>query len=559
MNTKRLTTIFLTISIFLTILRILTAQFLPIWGIVSASYDDALMVNNAWYLSNLEWLGPYNQNILVKGISFPLCLAFCSITGIKMTTFFILLWIISVLIFLLAIRPLIKNTTVLLIIYCILLFNPEFTNKYVILRVYRNGLSPSQVLMIFGGMFGLFLRYKQGVCKMLPYSLWGSFGFVFFWFTREDSFWIMPFMIVFAITMIVLIIMLKKSWKERCKKMFFIILPFCSLTICSFGISRINAKVYGVPIVNEFSEGAFPRALQSIMSADTGDELPQYVSVTKEKLEHLYQYSDALAELSPYFDQIWDFWSSVGRHPEGGEVEDGWFLWCFREAAAMAGYHNTLQSSQNFYTQVYEELNTAIQNGELQQGIKMPSALMPPLHDGYIESLFPTMLEALGFVFSYTNCDIDLIDSQLSSEELNNRFEEMTNNLLVHTELCTDQEMNCYAHTVSLLNHISYAYKFLGSIFTILGHIAFFYMIICFIINKELRTEEQAAKLLVLIAIYLSLFVLIAGISYNEIASCQTITVGYLSAAYPLSISFLSLSIVFALQNFKNLYKNGDE
>lgn len=543
--------LFVIASVIVTLVRLYLAYRVPIYGITNAAVDDGLMVRDANNLLNLKWLGSYNQSILVKGISFPLVLVMCALTNIPLTVMFILIWAVSSMVFLFALRPLLKKVWLMWILYVVLLFNPIFTSVWVGMRVYRNALSLSQVLIIMGGMFGVYLRCEKGFRKMLPWAILGGFGLVFFYFTREDAFWIMPFVIVFSVVMVFIFYTQKKGTRTFLRNICLILLPFLCLAAGKIVISKSNQFAYGVSITNEFTEGSFPKALKAMYAADTGDEQLDYVSISYEKMQHLYEYSPALAELKPYLDAgLWAGWAQQGRNAEDNNIEDGWFLWCFRDAAAAAGYHETAQKAQDYYERVYQELTAAFENGTLKKGISMPSALMPPLHKGYLEKLFPSMAYALKIMFLWEDLHVYEIDSTLNTQEpeMDALFEQITNNKLMHSQLRTQEEREAYTSTFAVLNKIVDIYKTPSFWVICASYLSTLFICVCLIVKKSMRTMENVARFLIVLAIYLSLLVLVGGISYTNIASCPAMNVGYLCSGYSLTLSFECLSIVFAVQ-----------
>lgn len=115
-----------------------------------------IRTDQAWKLTELKWRGRYSQMTLVKGLSFPFTLAVCYWTGLKLTTLFLLLWAVSCGFFLWAVAPSVSGRRwILVIVYVILLYNPVFANVWVGMRVYRNGVVISQVLMLTAMLLSL--------------------------------------------------------------------------------------------------------------------------------------------------------------------------------------------------------------------------------------------------------------------------------------------------------------------------------------------------------------------------------------------------------------------
>ncbi|MBR6405661.1 MAG: hypothetical protein IKS18_05660 [Lachnospiraceae bacterium] len=185
---ERITVIVLAVLVlFGAVSRLIIAAKLPIWGFVPAKQDDALMVLNGWNLYHGSWLGQYNEVILTKGIMYPLLLCVSAGTGISIHIWVMASWILASLLFSIALYPFLKNRILFLLLFGLLLLNPAFSNKYIFLRVYRNSITMTEVLLIFVGAFGCFARYRKGPVRSLPWMLLMAVGYMLLRFTREDS------------------------------------------------------------------------------------------------------------------------------------------------------------------------------------------------------------------------------------------------------------------------------------------------------------------------------------------------------------------------------------
>lgn len=97
-----------------------------------------------------------------------------------------------------AIRPVICFQWTSYPFYLLMLFNPIMASSEVIQRVYRNSITPAQVLLVFGGQFGFYLRYQYGKKFSMKWAIVTTCGFISLWFSREDTIWVVPFLIVSA-------------------------------------------------------------------------------------------------------------------------------------------------------------------------------------------------------------------------------------------------------------------------------------------------------------------------------------------------------------------------
>ena len=97
---------------------------------------------------------------------------------------------------------------------------------------------------------------------------------------------------------------------------------------------------------------------------------------------------------------------------------------------------------------------------------------------------------------------------------------------------------------VDRLNFIGDIYKVVNPILFVISIVLFVIITINVIINLIKKKYDLIPKYLILSSVLLSLIVLVFGVSYNEIASCDSIRYMYLSGAYPLLLIFELLVIL---------------
>ena len=138
---------------------------LPIMAVPKGIHDDWIMVHLADTLRSGQWLGEYNSLTLTKGMFFPLYLAvinFFHLSYLNVTAF---LYTVSCMVFVYALRPLVKKPLPRLVLYLALLWNPVSYSLQAFQRVYRNSISYIQLLFIFAGFLAVYLRRREPVKK----------------------------------------------------------------------------------------------------------------------------------------------------------------------------------------------------------------------------------------------------------------------------------------------------------------------------------------------------------------------------------------------------------
>ena len=87
--------------------------------------------------------------------------------------------------------------------------------------------------------------------------------------------------------------------------------------------------------------------------------------------------------------------------------------------------------------------------------------------------------------------------------------------------------------------------------FAILACVVYVIFTILIIVKKTIR-EKNIDLWLLLTGILCSFLVLIAGVSYNHITACFSKYYMYLSGAYPLLITFVTMTIMKAIERINS-------
>lgn len=550
---------FLLFAIFFLIIKLILMKDVTIYAITTAFADDQLMVHIAEKLLRLNWLGGYNHYTLAKGCFFPFFLAVGKFFHIDFISCVQIFYALSCYLFLRAIRPVICFQWTIYPFYLLMLFNPIMASSEVIQRVYRNSITPAQVLLVFGGQFGFYLRYQYGKKFSVKWAIVTTCGFISLWFSREDTIWVVPFLIVSAVVIFLKAIIQGFFHNVTCKKrvqyIIILLLPFLALPACRLPITLINGVVYNSWTDNELTHGAFPKVMKALYAIDMEEPTP-YTSISREKIEKVYEISPTLASIQDSLDAVMDLYAAQsGRIEENkkyGNVENGWFFWALRDAVQLEGYYKDGRTADRFYQAIYNEIEIAFKNGKLRKQATMPSALMPPWQPGMLSSLLSTIAQGDAYVSSENELFLlDRIAVDDGSDGIA-RFEWITGRRAVQTVSSIDSYI--YSDS-SAYNDSNFSYSFFNSlagIFRIIsmplasiGKICSLILLLLFFIKKQ---KQNASILLMLSGIAGGLLCLYAGVAYNELRSCSSIAYMYLCGAYPLAQVFSVLAIIAVVQ-----------
>lgn len=402
---------------------------LPIYAISNALPDDGLMVYLAENLRNGQWLGNYQRMTLVKGIGYPLFLAISNRLPLSYLSISSIFYTVSVLCFVYGVKPLFKTYKSLAVLCTVLLFSPVAAALFTFQRVYRNSISAAQVLLIIGSFAGIYYRREWSVKRQLPWIFGAMVGLTSFYFTREDAIWIMPFVLVVTLIYVISVIFLfwKAHKRDMVMRIFLILLP----CICLMGVKQtiqfLNQHYYGTAVVNELNEGAFAEMMKVIYSVEDEKELKQ-TSVSRAKLETLYENSPTLSGIRTEMDAQLAAWCGDEQYSKTWEVKDGWFFWILRDAMSDGGYYRNPDTMAEFCGNVTEELKAAIANGTLEERPTMPSAMMSPWRKGYFADTLGAMWELHRYANSYEGLHTMAAYSVDDNAGGIGRFESMTGN-----------------------------------------------------------------------------------------------------------------------------------
>lgn len=545
---KRGTVWFCLYAAVLAVLYVTLLGDIPIYAISNAVHDDLLMVEIAEEIIG----GPdYHVSVLSKGWAYPLFLRVMHKLGLAyIPTMLGLNALVSLLAAFALRRPREPFRPFHYVLYAALLLNPALSSMQVLQRVYRNGFSTMLAFVVIVAMIAVYLRRYEsprtwivwiaGMCAALP----------LFWHSREDAFWLVPFMIgVAAVTVGSALVCGRK--RRAVLILAAMLMPVACLSASTQVQRALNEKRYGMPIVNELSEGEFPRVMRAIYAVDMDE--PTYVSASREKIRLLYDYSPTLQSMQSALEIYLDSGANFARLEENrinGETENGWFFWCIRDAAQTKGFCDTLPQAQAFWGKMADELEAALDSGALARRMTMPSALMPPWVKGTGERLWKALLEIPGYVASFADTQAQTMISVDDGEGSIAHFEEMTHSAALRSD--QDAHYARASQAVGRQQKVAAAYQMIWPAVSFLGRLCALAYICVLMMRRQsgMLTRENTWMLA---GIAGALLVLYGGVGYNHAESCNSIITLYLSSAYPLVIFFDLLAIDVLFQTAKHL------
>lgn len=545
--------IILILLILITFIRVIMWFFTPIYIYSVEKADDGILYEYASQITSGNWLGTYDQLRLCKAISFSFFEAICNKLMIPYTIGLAILNILSALLICKALSPKI-NKKWLFLCYIVILFSPTGFTTLISQRNYRNAIIPFAVLLAFGGYIGLFLRRNQNVKNLYLWSIISGISLSFFWFLKEDSIWIAPF--VGTISLLILIWIIIFDRKNLLKKSISLIIPIAICLIFGLLICFMNNKYYGIFDLNDKSNSDFGKMMTNLFSIE--DDKPiqdKTIWVTQNMMEKAYNVSPTLSELKQ------DMEVCKAYTNKDDEVPGDYIVWKIRYIMSVHGYYDeNAVKSKEFCEKVNRELEDAFNNGTLIKDRKIHIASqIKGLTYIEIWNLMPKSVDWLWDFSKYDDCGI--------VESKNSGTIDEINEVQKFLRLGQNNSNNNFSIVVkNASNIIVNIYKTLAvptNILAIIGYIAF---TVCMLAEMKNRNFEKLNLWFIMTGVFLSSIVLCFELnlflSFFEEKMLITYRTFYAAGVFPLIEIFKCISIyvfICLLINFIKKYSKKDE
>lgn len=347
---------------------------------VAADADELTFLLQAHGLLAGHWLGPYTAVTLVKVPFYSMFLASSFLAGIPVLMAQQLVYVAACAFFLVAIRPAIPTwqTWRLLLLYAWLLFNPmSFLGGS---RLLRNHLYASLGVLLIASALAVMIRIDWDAKLVFAWSV--AFGIVLSaqWLTREESSWVLPFLLV---NTFVTGWLMWRSCRDRWRRNFVLLaLPYVLLGLSVLTVDVRNKTKYGIFATNEFQSRQFSDVMGALYRVNQQLPRRQYVVVPKETRERIYSASPTFAELRPSLESPGQNWTTLlscqyYQVCTDNDVVYGWFIWEIRGAAGVAGHGRSALELAQFFEQIASEINSACASGRLSCRGKRSSVIPP--------------------------------------------------------------------------------------------------------------------------------------------------------------------------------------
>ncbi|MCI5136854.1 MAG: hypothetical protein D3922_00205 [Candidatus Electrothrix sp. AR1] len=353
-------------------------------------HDDLLFVTQAHNILSGNWLGGYNQFVMIKGPVYPLFIALAYWLNIPLLSAQQLLYWLASVTTVSAFYPIVRQKWLFYLFFLFLVFNPFSYNYPWVGRVYRLGIYPSLGLLVLSCFAGLHVRLHSSWKRILIWLFGAGVFLAAFWNTREESVWILPSLLFILISMAFSLYQSKQKGRSILRIGVFL-LPLLVLLVSQYTLKIINQKKYGINAVIELKTPEFKSAYGGLLRIKS-DHWRQHYPVVKDVRKQVYAVSPAFCELKPFLEgEIGKKWQHLAS---SDDIPAEFFVWAFRDAVAYAGYADNGLDALQFYKRMGTEIDQACQAGKLDCRSRLTS-LMPPWHQEYNKLLLPTFLSIM--------------------------------------------------------------------------------------------------------------------------------------------------------------------
>ena len=257
--------------------------------------------------------------------------------------------------FLHAISPRLKNFYAKCVLYILLIFSPVGFSAYITQRTYRMAIIPYVVLLVISCFTGIYTRKEASLKQWIPWTFGAGISLSFFWYIREDSFWILP--TLFVILTLTILHYAKKQYGKRIllTRIIVLFIPFFMLATTTLYISSMNYTHYGLFTINDRSQTEFGDLMSNLYKIKDS-EAPDYCWVSKAQLQKAVNASPTLGSVKE------PLYSSHNAWRGKDEVPGDLIVWAIRDGIHSAGYYENAVTTNDFYKQVNIELEEAFKN-----------------------------------------------------------------------------------------------------------------------------------------------------------------------------------------------------
>ncbi len=528
------------------------STFIKVWLVsgqtfpaIFAPHDDLLYLSTAQKIACGRWLGEYTTFTLLKQPFYPFWIACMFWLGVPLSLSQHLFYAGSCLLFVIAIRPLLRNIPLLLfVVYAVLLFHPISYAGNQMARVVREGVYLSLPLLVLSFAIGLLLRKDTPIKNFVRWNIGLGISFAIFWLTREEGALLLPPLFILLVTLLVSIVMFSQEKKKRLKAC---CIPLALAFAVIGAVAGMNKIYYGMFTTCEQVQRDYTDAYGAMLRVKP-KVFQRYLLIPHEMRERIYAVSPAFAKLQPFLDgDVLNGWAHWGPYAEK-EISTH-FMFAFRDAVALAGYYRSADIACGYYRRLASEINAVCDAGKL-ECYKKDNSFMPK--SAYRaawrnEDLNLLISTCADLAVSMTKLSEISMTPRLESdapEEVQRFYQDMTRDRISPTRqnpLPLPRQQKVDAVKTRVLEGLFFLYRCFTPTLVVLGLAAYFFHVILIFIRRR-----ADLSFLIITALLLAASSRIFMLSLVQVTLDPNFThiILYKSSAFPLLAAFPLLSII---------------
>ncbi len=398
----------------------------PVRVIGNSPQDDFLFVRLAHHLSLGDWLGPYNQLTLAKGMFYSVFLTVVHFARVPLKIAEQIVYLAASGLTAELVRRRTGNVYFGGSLFLLLAFNPVVWNPE-LARVIREGLYLSLSLAVIVLFATVWFPSQQRKPFASPCAVISGFGLgliaAAYWLTREEGVWLVPSMGIIALIGTARIVGLGTSQKNeqaqsRSTRAKAVAVPLVLAALTCLGVDAfvagLNYRHYGIFETNELRSRSFLRAYGALTRIRP-PHWQQYVPFPADARDQAYSVSPAALELKPWLEGPYSAgWRRVGCEAipvePCREVLAGWFVWELRDAVVLAGHYGTAAEAMKFYETLARQIDMACSNHKI-ECLPQRDTLAPPFRAEYLKQFIHESLASAKIMLSLKDVPVRALPS----------------------------------------------------------------------------------------------------------------------------------------------------
>ncbi|SFG80016.1 hypothetical protein SAMN04487761_1559 [Lachnospiraceae bacterium C7] len=379
-------------------------------------------------------------------------------------------------------------------------------------RMYRNAFVSDMTIIVFACIIGAFFRRNKNNKVILAWNLCAAFSLSYFYYLREDSIWIMPFVLVITILNIIYILFLSeeknKISKKKIGRIVIYIIPIVVLVLSTLSIKTINYKKYGIFEVNDRSSSYFADVMSDLYKIDAKNE-SKTVWISKDAVNIALKNSSTLRSMEPELKDSIKIWGG------GQEIKGDLISWSIRQAASNKGLYKDAKTANDFWKNVHLELKEASKKGKIKNKSRIYFTKQATgIKGSEIPKYTKLTIENMGKISRYEECEMKAeLPLFPSASEI--RKYEVNYGVFAQLDLgAVDQKTISTSNFSKFINKVIKKYQACAkvvNIVAILMYVVLTVYVIWQFINKKYKYLDSW---LVTTGVVLSSFVLIFGVTF---------------------------------------------